>query len=67
LFSKPLGEKGEAYSLLVGTPAGKKPLGRPSRLWENNITVGLTEEEWAKKDHMLLAQGTDKCELLFAQ
>jgi hypothetical protein len=28
-----MGEKRNAYRLLVGKPEGKKPLGRPSRRW----------------------------------
>jgi hypothetical protein len=44
----------------VGTPEGKRSLTRPSRLWENNIKVGLIEKEWEKKDHILLVQGMDK-------
>ena len=27
-----------ALKLLTGTPAGKRPLGRPRRKWEDNIT-----------------------------
>jgi hypothetical protein len=29
--------------LLVGTPEGKKPLGRPRRRWEDNIKMNLRE------------------------
>jgi hypothetical protein len=28
---------------LVGTPEGKRPLGRPSGRWEDNIKVNLRE------------------------
>jgi hypothetical protein len=31
------GEKGTAYSLLVGKPEGKMPVGRPRHRWLNNI------------------------------
>jgi hypothetical protein len=30
-------ERRGAYRLLVGTPKGKKPLGRPRSRWEDNI------------------------------
>jgi hypothetical protein len=33
-----------AYRLLVGTPEGKRPLGRPRRRWLDNIRIGL--ERW---------------------
>jgi hypothetical protein len=32
-----------AYRLLVGKPEGKRPLGRPSRRWVDNIRVDLIE------------------------
>jgi hypothetical protein len=37
------GEKRNAYRLLVGKPEGKRPLGRPSRRWEDNIRMDLGE------------------------
>jgi hypothetical protein len=38
-----MGEKGNAYRILVGKPEGKRPLGRPRRRWVNNIKVDLRE------------------------
>jgi hypothetical protein len=35
-----MGEKRNACMILVGKPEGKRPLGRPRRRWEDNITVG---------------------------
>jgi hypothetical protein len=32
-----MGDMGNAYSILVGKPEGKRPLERPSRKWEDNI------------------------------
>jgi hypothetical protein len=31
------------YKVLVGRPEGKRPLGRPSRRWEDNIKMDLGE------------------------
>jgi hypothetical protein len=38
-----MGEKRNAYRLLVGKPEGKRPLGRPRRRWIDNIKVDLLE------------------------
>jgi hypothetical protein len=38
-----LGDKRTAYTLLVGKPEGKKPLGRPRRKWVNNIKMDLVD------------------------
>jgi hypothetical protein len=38
-----MGEKRNVYSLLVGKPDGKRPLGRPRRSWIDNIKVYLLE------------------------
>ena len=32
-----------AFKILTGTPAGKIPLGRPRRRWEDNIRMDLKE------------------------
>jgi hypothetical protein len=36
-------EKRYAYSILVGKPEGKSPLGRPRCRWVDNIKMDLTE------------------------
>jgi hypothetical protein len=38
-----VGEKRNAYRLLVGKPKGKRPLGRPRRRWVDNIRMDLGE------------------------
>jgi hypothetical protein len=38
-----MGEKRKAYILLVGKTEGKGPLGRPRRMWVDNIRVDLGE------------------------
>jgi hypothetical protein len=35
-----MGEKRNAYRILVGNPEGKRPLGIPRRRWVNNIKNG---------------------------
>jgi len=30
-----------AYNILVGKPEGKRPLGRPSCRWEDNVKMDL--------------------------
>jgi hypothetical protein len=32
-------EATSAFKILTGIPAGKKPLGRPKRRWEDNIRM----------------------------
>ena len=32
-----------AFKILTSTPAGKRPLGRPRRRWEDNIRMDLKE------------------------
>jgi hypothetical protein len=41
-----LGEKRNAYRILVGKPEGKRPLGRRRHRWVDNIKMDLTEIEW---------------------
>ena len=31
------------FKILTGKPTGNRPLGRPSRRWENNIRMDLEE------------------------
>jgi hypothetical protein len=38
-----MGEGRGVYRVLVGKPDGKRPLGRPRRMWEDNIKMGLRE------------------------
>jgi hypothetical protein len=41
-----MGDKRNAYRILVGNPEGKRPLGRPRRRWVDNIKMDLREIEW---------------------
>jgi hypothetical protein len=45
--------------VLMGRPEGKRPLGRPRRVWEDNITMDLQEMGWGM-DWIELAQDRDR-------
>ena len=38
-----MGEERGAYTIMVGNPEGKRPLGRPKRRWVDNIRMDLQE------------------------
>jgi hypothetical protein len=41
-----MGEERGVHRVLVEKPEGKRPLGRPSRRWEDNIKMDLQEVGW---------------------
>jgi hypothetical protein len=55
-----MGEKSNAYRILVGKPEGKRPLGSIRRMWENNIKIDLRETGWDDMDWISLAQDRDQ-------
>jgi hypothetical protein len=55
-----MGEKRNAYMILVGNPEGKRPLGRPRRRWVNNIKMDFREIGWGGMDCIDLAQDRDQ-------
>jgi hypothetical protein len=55
-----IGEKRNAYRILVGNPEGKRPLGRPRHRWVDNIKIDLREIGWAGMDWIDLAQDMDQ-------
>jgi hypothetical protein len=52
-----IGEKRNAYRILVGKPEEKRPLGRPRRRWVDNIKMDLREIGWDGVDWFDMAQG----------
>jgi hypothetical protein len=55
-----MGEKRNAYRVLVGRPEGKRPLGRPRRRWVDNIKIDLREKGWDGVDRIDMVQDRDK-------
>jgi hypothetical protein len=55
-----MGEKRNAYRLLVGKPEGKRPLGRPRRRWMDNIRMDLGKVGWSDVDWIVLAQDRNR-------
>jgi hypothetical protein len=51
-----MGEKRNAYRVLVGNPEGKRPLGRPRHRWMDNIRMDL-RMVWYGLDSSVLGQG----------
>jgi len=49
-----------SYKILVGTPEGQRPLGRPRRIWESNIEICLRVTVWEDMDLMHVAEDRDQ-------
>ena len=55
-----MGVERVAYSVLVGKPEGKRPLGRPRLRWVDNIRMDIQEVGCGYVDWIGLAQDTDR-------
>ena len=55
-----MGDRRGVYRVLVEKPEGKRPLGRPTRRWEDNIKMDLQEVGCGGMDSIELAQNRDR-------
>jgi len=55
-----IGEERGVYSVLVGKPEGKRPMGRPRRRWVDNIRIDLQEVGCGYMGWIGLAQDRDR-------
>jgi hypothetical protein len=57
-----MGEWRNVYRVSMGKPAGKRPLGRPRRRWEDGIKMDLGEIGWGRGgvEWIHLAQDRDR-------
>jgi hypothetical protein len=53
-----------AYKILVGKPEGKRPRGRASRRWEDNIKMDIRGIVWNIVDWIHIAQNRDQWRIL---
>jgi hypothetical protein len=58
------GERRGIYTVLVGKPEGRRPLGIPRRRWEDNIKMDLWERECGGVDWIKLVQDWDRWQAL---
>jgi len=55
-----MSERRGTYRFLVGKPEGKRPLGRPSYKWDDNIKMDLQEVGCGEMNWIDLAQDRDR-------
>jgi hypothetical protein len=53
-----------AYKILIEKLEGKRPLGRPPGIWENNIKIDRRETGFESVDLIHLVQNTDRSRTL---
>jgi hypothetical protein len=58
------GETRNAYRILVGKPEGRRPLGRPRCMWEDNNKTDLRKIVWGGLDWIDMAQDRDHSRVL---
>jgi hypothetical protein len=55
-----MGERRGVYRVLVGKPEGKRPLGRPRHIWDDNTKMDLQKVRYRGMDWIGLAQDREK-------
>jgi hypothetical protein len=55
-----MGEKRNAYRILVGKPEGNRPLRRPRCWWVDNIKIDLREMGWDGMGRIDVAQDREQ-------
>ena len=55
-----MGEERGVYRVFLGKPKGRRPLGRPTRRWVNNIRMNLHEVRSGYTDWISVAQDRDR-------
>jgi hypothetical protein len=61
-----MGERKNAYRILVGKPERKRPLGRPRHRWMDNVKMDLREIGWDGMDGLDLTQEKDQWRALIS-
>ena len=62
-----MGEERGVYRVLVGKPEGRRPLGRPTRRWVDNIRMNLQDLGCGYMDWIGLAQDRDRWRTLVSE
>jgi hypothetical protein len=55
-----MGERRGVYRFLMGKPEGQRPLGRPTRRWEDNIKMDVQKVGYEGVDWIELGQDRDR-------
>ena len=55
-----MGERRGVYRVLVGKPGGKRPQGRPTHRWEDNIKMDLQKVRCGNMNWTELAHNRDR-------
>ena len=59
-IARMVAERG-VYTVLVGKPGGKRPLGRTRHRWKDNIKMDFQGSRMRGTDWIVLAQDRDRC------